>query len=131
MFPTQTYTQSTRTNNTNTQGIAELGHTTMTEVQARTIPPLLQGRDVLGAAKTGAFGQHHWSTIMVYASCQQDNNMQHMHFKRCIHDTYMMITACSTIPTPPSTAYSTMHTVHILHQHPTPPIPHQQPSLPP
>lgn len=35
------------------QGIAELGHTTMTEVQARTIPPLLQGRDVLAAAKTG------------------------------------------------------------------------------
>ena len=36
------------------QAIAEMGFTTMTEVQARSIPPLLQGRDVLGAAKTGA-----------------------------------------------------------------------------
>jgi hypothetical protein len=36
-----------------TAAIAEIGHTHMTEVQARTIPPLLLGRDVLGAAKTG------------------------------------------------------------------------------
>ena len=36
-----------------TAAIAELGFTHMTEVQARTIPPLLLGRDVLGAAKTG------------------------------------------------------------------------------
>ena len=35
-------------------GIAELGYTHMTEVQARTIPPLLAGRDVLGAARTGS-----------------------------------------------------------------------------
>ena len=35
-------------------GIAELGYTQMTEVQARTIPPLLAGRDVLGAARTGS-----------------------------------------------------------------------------
>jgi ATP-dependent RNA helicase DDX18/HAS1 len=34
--------------------IAAMGFTTMTEVQARTIPPLLAGRDVLGAAKTGS-----------------------------------------------------------------------------
>ncbi|KAJ1799610.1 ATP-dependent RNA helicase [Coemansia sp. RSA 2399] len=34
--------------------IKEMGFTTMTEVQARTIPPLLAGRDVLGAAKTGS-----------------------------------------------------------------------------
>ena len=34
--------------------IAEMGFVRMTEVQARTIPPLLAGRDVLGAAKTGA-----------------------------------------------------------------------------
>ena len=34
--------------------IAEMGHTRLTEVQARTIPPLLLGRDVLGAAKTGS-----------------------------------------------------------------------------
>ncbi|KAJ2790541.1 ATP-dependent RNA helicase, partial [Coemansia helicoidea] len=34
--------------------IKEMGFTKMTEVQARTIPPLLAGRDVLGAAKTGS-----------------------------------------------------------------------------
>ncbi|KAI8068411.1 ATP-dependent RNA helicase HAS1 [Gongronella butleri] len=34
--------------------IKEMGFTTMTEVQARTIPPLMTGRDVLGAAKTGS-----------------------------------------------------------------------------
>lgn len=31
-----------------------MGFTRMTEVQAKTIPPLLEGRDVLGAAKTGS-----------------------------------------------------------------------------
>lgn len=31
-----------------------MGFTEMTEVQARTIPPLLAGRDVLGAARTGS-----------------------------------------------------------------------------
>ena len=30
-----------------------MGYQQMTEVQARTIPQLLTGRDVLGAAKTG------------------------------------------------------------------------------
>lgn len=35
------------------KAIAEMGYTHMTEVQARTIPQLLTGRDVLGAAKTG------------------------------------------------------------------------------
>ncbi|KAF1800120.1 ATP-dependent RNA helicase HAS1 [Mucor lusitanicus] len=34
--------------------ITELGFEKMTEVQARTIPPLMAGRDVLGAAKTGS-----------------------------------------------------------------------------
>lgn len=34
--------------------ITDLGFTKMTEVQARTIPPLMAGRDVLGAAKTGS-----------------------------------------------------------------------------
>lgn len=36
------------------QAITEMGFTTMTEVQGRTIPPLMAGRDVLGAAKTGS-----------------------------------------------------------------------------
>jgi hypothetical protein len=36
------------------KAIDEMHFTHMTEVQARTIPPLLVGRDVLGAAKTGA-----------------------------------------------------------------------------
>ena len=36
------------------EAIREMGFVHMTEVQARTIPHLLTGRDVLGAAKTGA-----------------------------------------------------------------------------
>lgn len=36
------------------KAIAEMGFSTMTEVQARTIPPLLVGQDVLGAARTGS-----------------------------------------------------------------------------
>ncbi|GBB86138.1 hypothetical protein RclHR1_01260009 [Rhizophagus clarus] len=36
------------------KAIKEMGFTEMTEVQARTIPPLMAGRDVLGAAKTGS-----------------------------------------------------------------------------
>lgn len=36
------------------KAIEQMGFTDMTEVQARTIPPLLAGRDVLGAAKTGS-----------------------------------------------------------------------------
>lgn len=36
------------------KAINEMGFTKMTQVQARTIPPLLAGRDVLGAAKTGS-----------------------------------------------------------------------------
>ncbi|SGY68886.1 BQ5605_C004g02927 [Microbotryum silenes-dioicae] len=36
------------------KAIDGMGFTNMTEVQARTIPPLLAGRDVLGAAKTGS-----------------------------------------------------------------------------
>ncbi|CAG8491733.1 9706_t:CDS:2 [Acaulospora morrowiae] len=36
------------------KAIKEMGFEKMTEVQARTIPPLLAGRDVLGAAKTGS-----------------------------------------------------------------------------
>lgn len=36
------------------QAINEMGFDTMTEIQQRGIPPLLAGRDVLGAAKTGS-----------------------------------------------------------------------------
>ncbi|CAI5974991.1 unnamed protein product [Closterium sp. NIES-64] len=36
------------------KGIEEMGFTHMTEVQARTIPHLLAGKDVLGAARTGS-----------------------------------------------------------------------------
>lgn len=36
------------------KALDQMGFTQMTEVQARTIPPLLAGRDVLGAAKTGS-----------------------------------------------------------------------------
>jgi ATP-dependent RNA helicase DDX18/HAS1 len=39
----------------NTQkALVEMGFSTMTPVQERTIPPLLAGKDVLGAARTGS-----------------------------------------------------------------------------
>lgn len=34
--------------------LSDMGFSKMTEVQARTVPPLLEGRDVLGAARTGS-----------------------------------------------------------------------------
>ncbi|CUM55610.1 unnamed protein product [Debaryomyces tyrocola] len=36
------------------RAIKDMGFSKMTQVQAKTIPPLLAGRDVLGAAKTGS-----------------------------------------------------------------------------
>jgi superfamily II DNA/RNA helicase len=36
------------------KGLEDIGFNTMTEVQERTIPHLLAGKDVLGAAKTGS-----------------------------------------------------------------------------
>jgi ATP-dependent RNA helicase DDX18/HAS1 len=36
------------------KALAEMGFSQMREIQRRTIPPLLAGRDVLGAAKTGS-----------------------------------------------------------------------------
>lgn len=39
--------------NTN-KALEKMGFTTMTPVQAKAIPPLLAGKDVLGAARTGS-----------------------------------------------------------------------------
>lgn len=36
------------------KAIAEMGFKTMTEIQAKSIPPLLEGRDLVGAARTGS-----------------------------------------------------------------------------
>lgn len=36
------------------KGITEMGFTQMTEIQAKSIPPLLEGRDLVGAARTGS-----------------------------------------------------------------------------
>ncbi|KAI4488527.1 hypothetical protein M0802_011530 [Mischocyttarus mexicanus] len=36
------------------KGIKDMGFTHMTEIQSRSIPPLLEGRDLIGAAKTGS-----------------------------------------------------------------------------
>jgi len=36
------------------KGLADMGLSTMTSIQAKSIPPLLAGRDVLGAARTGS-----------------------------------------------------------------------------
>ena len=35
------------------QGIEDMGFEMMTEIQGQTIPHLLEGRDLVGAAKTG------------------------------------------------------------------------------
>lgn len=37
-----------------TRALADMGFTTMTPVQSKSIPPLLAGKDVLGAARTGS-----------------------------------------------------------------------------
>uniref|UniRef100_A0A182TNA7 ATP-dependent RNA helicase n=1 Tax=Anopheles melas TaxID=34690 RepID=A0A182TNA7_9DIPT len=36
------------------KAIGEMGFTKMTEIQAKSIPPLLEGRDLIGSAKTGS-----------------------------------------------------------------------------
>lgn len=36
------------------KAIQDIGFTNMTEIQAKAIPPLLEGRDLVGAAKTGS-----------------------------------------------------------------------------
>lgn len=52
IMSSQTFDQLDLTEQTK-KAIAEMEFVHMTEVQARTIPQLLVGRDVLGAAKTG------------------------------------------------------------------------------
>lgn len=36
------------------KAIQDMGFTNMTEIQAKAIPPLLEGRDVVASAKTGS-----------------------------------------------------------------------------
>lgn len=36
------------------RAIKDMGFENMTEIQAKAIPPLLEGRDLVGAAKTGS-----------------------------------------------------------------------------
>ena len=36
------------------KAIAEMGFTHMTEIQSKSIPPLLEKRDLMGAARTGS-----------------------------------------------------------------------------
>ena len=36
------------------QAVSALGYTTMTEVQAGSLPPMLEGKDVIAQAKTGS-----------------------------------------------------------------------------
>lgn len=47
------------------RAISAMGHTHLTHVQAAAIPPLMQGRDVLGAARTGARSAAPCSVIAV------------------------------------------------------------------
>ncbi|KAK2733146.1 ATP-dependent RNA helicase [Myotisia sp. PD_48] len=49
----QKFTELNLSENT-MKAIGEMGFETMTEIQQRCIPPLMAGRDVLGAAKTGS-----------------------------------------------------------------------------
>lgn len=49
-LPFSTLELSEQTN----QGLADMGLKTMTPVQAKSIPVLLAGKDVLGAARTGS-----------------------------------------------------------------------------
>jgi ATP-dependent RNA helicase DDX18/HAS1 len=49
-LPFSTLELSKQTN----EGLSDMGFTTMTPVQAKAIPLLLAGKDVLGAARTGS-----------------------------------------------------------------------------
>ncbi|XP_058452826.1 probable ATP-dependent RNA helicase pitchoune [Malaya genurostris] len=43
-----------RVSDSTMKAIGEMGFTKMTEIQAKSIPPLLEGRDLIGSAKTGS-----------------------------------------------------------------------------
>ena len=45
---------SLQLSNPTAEAVQRMGFDKMTPIQSRTIPPLLAGRDVLGAAKTGS-----------------------------------------------------------------------------
>lgn len=62
------------------QAITDMGFEKMTEIQKRGIPPLLAGRDVLGAAKTGSGKTLAFLIPYVFSLC------------RCVH--YALIEIC-------------------------------------
>ena len=45
---------SSKVSSNTLKGISEMGFTHMTDIQAKTIPQLLEGFDLVGAAKTGS-----------------------------------------------------------------------------
>ena len=68
------------------QAITAMKFTHMTEVQARTIPPLMSGRDLLGAARTGDY----LALLMLGASCPKSvslaflENLLGLHMPSCL-----------------------------------------------
>ncbi|KAH9603800.1 hypothetical protein KSS87_000578 [Heliosperma pusillum] len=48
------FTSLTNLSGPTMNAISSMGFTTMTQVQARTMPPLFEGKDVIGAARTGS-----------------------------------------------------------------------------
>lgn len=52
--PSQQHFTDLELSENTTKALSEMGFKTMTPVQARAIPPLLAGKDVLGAARTGS-----------------------------------------------------------------------------
>ncbi|XP_074273447.1 ATP-dependent RNA helicase HAS1-like isoform X2 [Silene latifolia] len=48
------FTSLTNLSGPTMNAISSMGFTTMTQIQARTMPPLFEGKDVIGAARTGS-----------------------------------------------------------------------------